>query len=177
MPPFTALLHTENDSLRLGRTLEMLLPCSEILIVDHHSTDATRRIARAYGARIVPADIVAPDFVAPDRDRDRDKDEATNRYLDLAKHDWLFCMKPGESITEGLQATLFEWSALPGSGVAAGVAFSVFVRQQSGEHWLELPAPEARIVPRSWTRWRGRLPAQESSAVALEGELLRFDLP
>jgi hypothetical protein len=173
MPPITALLHTENDSLRLGRTLEMLLPCSEILIVDHHSTDATRRVARAYGARIVAADFVPADFVATDRN----KDETTNRYLALARHDWLFCMKPGESITEGLQATLFEWSALPGSGVVAGVAFSVFVREQSGEHWLELPAPETRLVPRSWTRWRGRLPAQESSAVALEGELLRFDLP
>ena len=171
MPPITALLHTENDSLRLGRTLEMLLPCSEILIVDHHSTDTIRRVARAYGARIVAADIVGADIVGAD------KDETTNRYLDLASHDWLFCMKPGESITEGLQATLFEWSALPDSGVATGVAFSVFVREQSGEHWLELPAPETRLIPRSWTRWQGRLPAQEFSAVALEGELLRFDLP
>ncbi len=99
------------------------------------------------------------------------------RYLDLARHDWILCMQPGESITEGLQATLFEWSALPRESVADGVAFSIFVREQTGGHWLELPAPEARLVPRSWTRWRGRLPAQESSAVALEGELLRFDLP
>ena len=56
MPPITALLHTKNDGLRLGRALEMLLPCAEILIVDHHSADATRRIAREYGARIVTAD-------------------------------------------------------------------------------------------------------------------------
>ena len=31
MPPITALLHTKNDSLGLGRALETLLPCSEIL--------------------------------------------------------------------------------------------------------------------------------------------------
>ncbi|HWY23186.1 MAG TPA: hypothetical protein VNX26_18310 [Candidatus Acidoferrum sp.] len=161
MPPITALLHTANDALRLGRTLEMLLPCSEIVIVDHHSTDATRRVAREYGTRIVVAD----------------SDEAANRYLDLAHYDWILCMQPGESITESLQASLFEWSALPSSGVADGVAFSVFVREQTGEHWLELPVPETRLVPRRWTRWHGRLPSQEPSAFPLEGELLRFALP
>jgi hypothetical protein len=161
MPPITALLHTANDALRLGRTLEMLLPCSEILIVDHHSADATRRIARDYGARIVAADSPA----------------SANHYLDLARHDWILCMQPGESITEGLQASLFEWSALPSHGSVSGVAFSVFVRKQTGERWLELPVPETRLVPRTWTLWHGRLPTLEPSAIALEGELLRFALP
>jgi len=161
MPPITALLHTANDGSRLGRTLEMLLPCSEILIVDHNSTDATRRVARDYGARLVPAD----------------GDETGNRYLDLASHDWILCMQPGESITESLQASLYEWSSLPSSGVAGSIAFSVFVREQTGEHWLELPEAETRLIPRSWSRWHGRLPAQEPSTVPLEGELLRFDLP
>jgi glycosyltransferase involved in cell wall biosynthesis len=55
MPPITALLHTRNDALRLGRALEMLLPCAEILIVDHDSGDATHRIAHQYGARIIGA--------------------------------------------------------------------------------------------------------------------------
>src|SRR5260370_19747385 len=97
MPPITTLLHTANDALRLGRTLEMILPCSEILIVNHHSTDATRRVAREYGAR-----LVAPDG-----------DETANRYLDLARHDWILCMQPGESITASLQATLSQCSPLP----------------------------------------------------------------
>jgi hypothetical protein len=165
MPPITALLHTMNDALRLGRTLEMLLPCAEILIVDHRSADATRHIACEYGARIVTADRHAP----------------ANHYLDLARHDWILCMEPGESITEGLQASLFEWSALPsrgvGGGVAGGPVFSVSVREQTGETWLELPALETRLIPRSWVRWQGRLPAHEPSAVALQGAILRFALP
>jgi glycosyltransferase involved in cell wall biosynthesis len=161
MPPFTAMLHTSNDALRLGRALEMLLPCSEILVVDHNSADGTRRIAREYGARIVTADS-----------------SASNRYLALARHDWILCMRPGESITEGLQASLFEWSALPGGEVAAdGSAYSVFVREQAGGHWLEHPAPETRLVPRGWNRWQGRLPAHDPSALSLQGNLLRFTLP
>jgi hypothetical protein len=164
MPLITALLHTTNDALRLGRALEMLLPCSEILIVDHHSADATLRIAREYGARIVAADSRA----------------TANHYLDMARHDWILCMEPTESITEGLQASLFEWSALPGHGVVGGAsapAFSVFLRAQTGEAWLESPAPETRLIPRNWTRWHGQLPAHEPSAITLEGELLRFALP
>jgi glycosyltransferase involved in cell wall biosynthesis len=160
MPPITALLHTENDSSRLGRTLEMLLPCSEILIVDHHSTDATLRIAREYAARIISAA----------------SSDSANHYLDLAGHDWILCMAPGESITENLQATLFEWSLVPSNAVP-GPAFSVSVREQTGEHWLDLPALETRLIPRNWSQWHGRLPAHEPSAIPLEGKLLRFELP
>jgi glycosyltransferase involved in cell wall biosynthesis len=161
MPPFTALLHTKNDALRLGRALEMLLPCSEIVIVDHQSTDATRRIAREYGARIVMAD----------------DHPAANHYLDLVRHDWILCMEPTESISEGLQASLFEWSSLPIHAMASGAAFSVFARQQTGEGWFRIPAAETRLIARGWIRWQGRLPADEPSAIPLQGELLRFALP
>jgi glycosyltransferase involved in cell wall biosynthesis len=165
MPQITALLHTANDALRLGRALETLLPCSEILIVDHHSDDGTIRVAREYGARIVNAD----------------GDAMASQYVDLARHDWIFCMEPGESITEALQASLFEWAALPNyeaaSSVASNRAFSVCVREQVRKSWLRLPIPETRLIPRSWIRWRGRLPASEPSAIALEGELLRLALP
>jgi hypothetical protein len=164
MPPITALLHTANDALRLGRALETLLPCAEILIVDHHSADATRRIALQYGARIVVAEPDVP----------------PQRYLDLATFPWILCLEPSESITEGLEASLFEWSALPAHSVVtpAGVlACSVFVRKETGEGWFGLPTPETRLIPRGWPRWHGRLPAHEPSAIALEGELLRFALP
>src|SRR5258707_15702492 len=96
MPQITGLLHTANDALRLGRALATLLPCSEILIVDHHSSDATLRIARQYGARIVSADC----------------DTASADYLDLARHDWIFCMEAGGSLTRGPSANPFGWSGL-----------------------------------------------------------------
>lgn len=158
MPPITALLHTANDALRLGRALEMLLPCSEILIVDHHSSDATLRVAREYGARIVPANSLA----------------SANNYLDLARHDWILCLDPAESLTEALQATLFEWSSLP---VAGEPAFSVSGREQIGGEWRDFPAPEIRLIPRSWTLWHGLLPGHQPAAIALEGKILRFAFP
>jgi hypothetical protein len=161
MPPFTAILHTANDALRLGRALETLFPCYEILVIDHHSADATLRVAREYGAHIVSADNGA----------------TASRYLDLARHDWIFCLDATESLTEALQASLFEWSSLPAAAVVGAQAFSVSVREQVGEDWRDFPAPETRLVPRNWTFWSGRLPAHQPSAVVLEGALLRFTFP
>ena len=49
------MLHTENDALRLGRALETVYACDDILVVDHGSRDATVRVAREYGAHVVDA--------------------------------------------------------------------------------------------------------------------------
>lgn len=161
MPPITALLHCSNDALRLGRTLEMLLPCSEIIVIDHQSSDRTTLVARQYGARVLEAEI------------NSDNDQS----IDLASHDWILRMHPGESITESLQASLFEFSALPGGSVQ-GAAFSVFVREQAADGcWQESPQREIRLVPRGRNLRRDRLPGDEPSATALEGELWRFVWP
>jgi glycosyltransferase involved in cell wall biosynthesis len=161
MPPITALLHATNAGLRLGRALETLLPCAEILIVDHHSTDSTLRIARQYGARIVP------DGIQP----------TANGYFAQARHDWILCLDPSESITEGLQAALFEWSSWPLDTIAAKPSFSVFVRDQIFQEWRTSSKPETRLVPRGWTQWNGFLPADDRSSIPLEGELLRLAYP
>ena len=84
MPPITALLHTENDALRLGRCLETLYPCDHILIVDHGSRDGTVHIAREYGARVV----VATSGTSPDQ------------YARSVTPGWILSLEPRESLTE-----------------------------------------------------------------------------
>ncbi|MGB7603607.1 MAG: glycosyltransferase [Candidatus Sulfotelmatobacter sp.] len=161
MPAITALLHTTNAGLRLGRALETLLPCAEILIVDQHSADSTLRVARQYGARIVP------DSTQPN----------ANHFLEQARYDWILCLDPSESITEGLQATLFEWSSWPANKLADKSSFSIFVRDQISQEWRTSSKPETRLVPRSWTQWNGFLPVDDHSSIRLEGELLRLAYP
>ncbi|MFZ1009085.1 MAG: hypothetical protein WAN65_19745 [Candidatus Sulfotelmatobacter sp.] len=145
----------------MGRALETLLPCAEILIVDHDSGDATHRIAHQYGARIVGAT----------------RDAGAEDYLNLVGNDWIFCLEPRESLTESLQVSLFEWNALLPQNVANASAFSIHLRQQVGDVWADSLIPEVRLVPRNWALWRGRLPAYDPSAIALQGELLRFAYP
>jgi glycosyltransferase involved in cell wall biosynthesis len=156
MPTITALLHTHDDALRLGRALEMLFPCDEILIIDHDSSDATREVAREYGARFLTA---IPGI----------------SYLQTTRGEWIFSLDPRESVTEALAATLFEWKS---EAIPANVrAFSVYRREETVEGWIENPIAQTRLVRADWERWAGHFPERDAAAVALEGELLRFMFP
>jgi glycosyltransferase involved in cell wall biosynthesis len=157
MPPISAILHTCNDELRIGRLLQTLHPCDEVLIIDHGSTDQTLRIAREYAARIFQADD-------------------PNEQLRLASHDWLFCVCPNESLSESLEATLFEWRYRATAEVQSMSAGAIVPRTETPSGWTQ-SLPETRLVPKTWPQWQGRLPAHDPHAIVLEGDLLRFSLP
>ncbi|HET6179754.1 MAG TPA: hypothetical protein VFE61_22725 [Candidatus Sulfotelmatobacter sp.] len=160
MPPITALLHTENDALRLGRALETLYPCDDILIVDHGSRDGSVQLAREYGARVISAVSGA----------------SAKHYLPHALPSWILCLDPCESLTESLAASLFDWKSLPADAIHAS-AFSVFLREETAQGWIDIPTGQTRLVPQNWNQWSERLPIHDSSAPTLEGELLRFAFP
>jgi glycosyltransferase involved in cell wall biosynthesis len=162
MVPITAVVHTHNDVLRIGRCLETLYPCDEIMIVDHGSEDGTLRVAREYGARIVEGR--AESFAIGDLKA------AWPEPLE-----WVLYLDPSESLTESLAASLFEWKS---EAVAESApAYSVFLREETVAGWVENPVAQTRLVPANWQLWEGRFPKNAASAEALEGELLRFVLP
>jgi hypothetical protein len=160
MSRITAVLHTENDALRLGRCLETLYPCDEILIVDHGSGDGTTLVAHEYGAKVVAAKPGRP----------------PQHYLQAVPPEWILCLDPRESLTESLAASLYEWKSVQQAGASAP-AFSVFLREETAEGWVEIPAAQTRLVPQNWNRWDRVLPIHEPAAIALEGEILRFVFP
>jgi glycosyltransferase involved in cell wall biosynthesis len=160
MPPITAILHTLNDVSRLGRALETLHACDEILVVDHGSTDATLHLARQHGARIA---IAAP------------QDNPT-KHISSGRHDWVLCLMPSESLSEGLSASLFEWKLYESEDVRNIPACSVFVREETEQGWIEQP-PSTRLIPREWNQWDGTLPAHDQRSMLLQGDLLRFRRP
>ena len=152
------MLHTLNDARRLGRSLETLYPCDDILIIDGGSVDQTRRIAREYGARIIRSQVghVSIELAMAEESR------------------WLLCLDAGESLTEALAASLFEWKA---SDLMAAPAFSFLLREETSEGWIAHPLPQTRLVPGSWDKWEGVLPRNERAAIQLEGDVLRFAFP
>src|SRR4051812_8890210 len=91
MPKITAIIHTCNDGLRLGRTLDSLRACDQVVVVDHGSTDNTDKIAREHGAEFKKA------IAGVDR----------GTYAVDAKNDWILCVCANESVSEGLEAALF----------------------------------------------------------------------
>jgi len=160
----TALLHTKDDALRLGRCLETLYPCDEIVVVDHGSQDATVRTALDYGARVVTAQgaLLPQHYV--------------QSALRTSGPGWILALDPRESLTESLAASLFEWKTEV-QEVNEARPCSVFLREETAEGWIDHPAAQTRLVPSGWKLWSGKLPMHDPAALALEGELLRFVFP
>ncbi len=169
MPKFTALVHTYNDALRIGRALDSLRAADEILVVDHASTDDTVKIARHHGATVkegVPG--VNPGV-----------------YVIDARHDWIFCLLPNESLSEGLEASLFEWKdrveepldhAEKDAQAACNPTYSVTVREETDRGWRTLAA-ETRLLNRKQINWSEAVPPNNTQSVLLNGDLLRFSKP
>jgi hypothetical protein len=116
------------------------------------------RIAREWGCRICDSKISIADAAAS------------------AKNDWLLLLNPTESITEGLEATLFEWRIRPIEEVRTIPACSISVRQETPSGWSD-GSPETRLIPKTWSQWAGVMPASESQSILLQGDLLRFLTP
>ena len=157
MPPITALLHTTNDARRLGRALDSLRCCDELLVMDHGSDDATQKIAREHGARVEAASSQGDD------------DSGAGH----AAHDWVLCLLPGEALSESLEASLLEWKQ---EDPGAAAAYALALRRETVNGWQHC-GPEVRLVNRRKIRWSGALPPHTADAISLCGDLLRFRDP
>ncbi len=158
MPKFTALLCTHNDALRLGRALPSLRLCDEVLVIDDGSEDDTAKIAREYGANLkmaIPG--VSPGAYAMD-----------------AQHEWIFCLRPNQSLSDDLEAALFEWKEQDTS--EAVVCYRVPIREQNGSGWRECP-PEGRLINRKRVNWIGEMPPSPGDCGLIHGDLLSFHQP
>jgi glycosyltransferase involved in cell wall biosynthesis len=157
MPKLTALIHTSNDELRLGRALDSLRACDQVIVVDHGSSDNTERVARDHGAEWKKG--------IPGVDR--------GAYAVDASNDWILCLSANESLSEPLEAALFEWKTKDHEDA---VGFNLRLREESEHGWKNLDA-ETRLVNRRKINWTGNLPPTTSVNELLHGDLLRFSEP
>ena len=158
MPKFTALLHTHNDALRLGRALDSLRCCDEVLVIDSDSDDDTEKIAREHGVKFKKA--IAG--VTP------------GAYVMDAEHEWILCLRPSESLSDDLEAALFEWKEKEVDENTA--CFSVPIRKENGSGWKKQD-PEVRLVNRKLINWVGDMPPDQACGNILTGDLLTFEQP
>jgi len=155
MPKLTALIHIHNHERQLGRALDSVRFCDEVLVVDHGSTDGSLRIAREHGARIIKG-VNGVDHGA---------------YAQDARHDWILCLLPSESVAEELEASLLEWKVSEPAADLPG--YNVGIREQTGTRWTFLK-PELRLANRKKINWTGDCPSQAPDAPSLAGHLLRI---
>lgn len=86
----TAVIITRNEEKNIGRCLEALNFCSEILVLDNNSSDKTSEIAQKMGARV-------ENFSGSD-----DYSAIRNRALELARNKWVLFVDADEIVSANL---------------------------------------------------------------------------
>ncbi len=139
----SAVIVTFNEADRIETCIRSLRCCDEVLVVDSHSTDRTRELATALGARVIERDW--PGY--------RSQKEFGIR---AAGHDWVLCLDADEVLTPRLQDEIVRLKA-EGFPRHAGFSmprslfyFGMFIR-----HGLTYPDRHVRLVNRQHGGWRG----------------------
>jgi glycosyltransferase involved in cell wall biosynthesis len=163
-PGLSACVIAKNEADRIEACLESLAFCDEILVVDAHSSDATRELAAARGARVIERDW--PGHVAQ-------KEFA----IRAAHHDFVLCIDADERVSPELAAEIrsLREAGFPGP---AGWRLPRLSSYLGGwiRHGTWYPDPQLRLFDRRRGRWSGRDPhdrvALDGDAGALRGHLL-----
>ena len=87
----TACIITYNEADRIEACLRSVDFCDEIIVVDSHSTDRTRELAAACGARVI--------------ERDWPGYRSQKQFaVEAARHDWVLCLDADERLSSELRA-------------------------------------------------------------------------
>jgi len=89
----SACIITYNEADRIEECLRSVSFCDERLVVDSHSTDATREIARSLGARVI--------------ERDWPGYRSQKQFaVDNASSDWVLCIDADERVSDALRGQI-----------------------------------------------------------------------
>ena len=91
----SAAIITFNEERNVARVIESLRCCDEILVLDSGSNDRTAEIAAKLGARVVEASWHG--YAAQ-----------KNIAVELAAHDWILSLDADESLSEALEAEIWQ---------------------------------------------------------------------
>ncbi len=140
MSAISALVHTRNEAAMVGPCLESLRWADEIVVADMASTDATRELARAAGARVIEVPVVPL------------VDTVRNAALARCAGPWVLVVDADERVPPTLAARLRALAADPG----AADAYALPRQNRFLGLWLEhgfWPDPQVRFFRRDAARW------------------------
>jgi glycosyltransferase involved in cell wall biosynthesis len=140
----SACIITLNEADRIEACLRSVDFCDEAIVVDCHSSDATRELAAQFGARVI--------------ERDWAGYRSQKQFaVEAAQHDWVLCLDADERVSEPLRAEIVALKARAFAG-AAGFSlpritdyFGRFLR-----HGNAYPDRVVRLFDRRRGRWTGR---------------------
>jgi glycosyltransferase involved in cell wall biosynthesis len=140
----SACIITYNEADRIDDCLRSVGFCDEVIVVDSHSTDATRELAAARGARVI--------------ERDWPGYRSQKQFaVEAAHNDWVLCLDADERVSDELRTEIESWRQR-GFGEFAGWSvpriteyFGRFLR-----HGNAYPDRLIRLFDRRRGGWVGR---------------------
>ena len=163
-PGLSGVVITRNEADRIGDCLASLDFCDELVVVDSHSTDATREVAARCGARVIERDW--PGYVAQ-----------KNWAVEAAANDWVLALDADERVSPQLRdeiVTLRERGFPDKSGWRMPRLSTYLGRAIRHGTWY--PDLQLRLFDRRRARWGGHDPHDrvelEGRAGRLRGDLL-----
>lgn len=158
----SACIITLNEADRIERCIRALDFCAEVIVVDSHSTDNTRELAAALGARVIERDW--PGYRSQ-------KQFAT----DAAGNDWVLCVDADEVVTPQLRDQIRQ---VQSAGFIGARGYSIprlteyfgrFLRH--GNAW---PDRKLRLYHRAAAHWQG---FEVHEKVAVNGPVIKLQAP
>ncbi|MGD2029566.1 MAG: glycosyltransferase family 2 protein [Desulfobacterales bacterium] len=174
--PFTACLITFNEEDNVIAALESIGFADEIIVIDSHSTDGTRELARGFRGRSRDGREIEPRVIERDWPGHV---EQKNFAIDQAQHDWVFCLDADERVSPRLRKEIetelavdlpeFDGYTMPRKTYYLG-------RWILRGGWY--PDQKLRLFRRSRGRWTGINPHDHVKVQGrtrdLEGDLYHF---
>jgi len=161
--PLSAVVITHNEEAMLPDALASVAFCDEIVVVDSGSSDRTRHIAVAAGARVI-LNEPWPGFAAQ-----------RNVAVDAARHDWVIALDADERVAAPLREEIqgLRRKGLDCAGYRIPRVAFYLGRWVRATDWY--PDPQVRLFDRTRARWEG---AHVHESVHVRGRVgrLRCDM-
>ncbi len=147
-----------NEADNIGDCLRSADFADEWVVIDSHSTDATREIAEEFGARVEERDW--PGHL-----------EQKNHAIESASHEWVLCLDADERVSAELRASILAALALP--ELPVGFEFNRCTNYMG--RWIRhggwYPDRKLRLFRRSRGKWGGVNPHDH---VYVDGQVERL---
>ena len=168
----SATIITFNEESNIRAACETVAWADEIVVVDSNSTDATRELASASGARVITNPW--PGFGAQKQ-----------FAVEQAQYEWIFSLDADERVSDELKRSIDELRKKPESELADG--YEIPRRTYYQQRWIRgggwYPDRQLRLFKKSHGRWKDRH-IHESVAMnpgaridRLNGDLLHYTSP